>query len=302
MKVSTWMVALISLSSILSCVRDDTSSAPESSSGREDSTHPVIVEQNSGKKVKGNASFGSQCPYGMDAFPKSVDITLEDCPIELSEVELVKPLPPLVLQADCIKKTIDIRGITPASYPATNWEFMPDGSFYFKVDGGSATLRNDGAGNANCTLQMTAEMWGKVDCTHRDKAVIKVETLWWLGATSPSSDHSPSTGSIRPLTHLASFEAPITAVSPLPVSFASPMATPSPLPSASPLPMSSPVPVETPIPSPSPFPYEMPSPLPSDSPSVIVSPPATPPRSIEPLCKLPKSCYFHNIAEIHQCE
>ncbi|MEO7161514.1 MAG: hypothetical protein ABI041_01215 [Bdellovibrionia bacterium] len=234
-------------------------------------------------QVRGTAQFGSQCPLGFYAPPTKVPLELWTCPIGLDPVELLEPLAPLVLQVDCKKRIMDLRG-TDRSSQASTWEIMPDGSFYFKVDGGIAKLKNDGSGHKNCTIPLFANLWGKVDCAARDKAVVQLETVWWLG---PQPEETPQT-------------------------------SPSPL--LSPLPY----PTVSMTPSPSSSPSEIPTPLPSSSPSPSASPSVRHSFSVEPVfdssvaspasggggasvpsgestCHVPVGCFFHNKTQVNPC-
>jgi hypothetical protein len=226
-------------------------------------------------EVVGSALFGSQCPFGSFSHPQPVSVELLSCPIGLSSVELLEPLEPLILQADCKGKIMDVRGAT-LSYPATTWELRPDGTFDFTVTAGQAKLKDDGSGTGNCVVPLIAEMWGKIDCTDRDRVGIHLETAWRLdsksiasGSASPSPSPSPSSNP-RPSTRPSPFGFPLTAIP----SIAWERSQPSPLPS-------DPWPAPSLSPVPSPFPAPTPSSLPK--------------------CKLPPDCYFHNITRINQC-
>ncbi len=212
--------------------------------------------------VYGSARFGSQCPFGSYGSPQEVPIELWGCPLGLNSVELNESLQPLILQADCKKKTMDVRGVN-RSQQSTTWEMMPDGTFYFSVDGGVARLKQDGAGNQNCQIPLAADMWGKVDCTDRDRAIVHVETIWWLG----KSPHQ-------------------VIGNPMPTS--TPRAEPSPGMSTPPFPMPSTQPEINPFPEP--------RPTPSRLPVHILAP-----HSVDNPCKVPSGCYFHNITKINQC-
>ncbi|MEK6706559.1 MAG: hypothetical protein AAB116_01380 [Candidatus Poribacteria bacterium] len=140
--------------------------------------------------VIGTVSFGSQCPYGTVSPLVPLPLNLWDCPVGLNALELITPLRPLVLQVDCKKKVISARSENREL--DTAWEIMPDGSFYFTIDGGTARVKNDGAGNNNCSIPLSADMWGKVDCSDRDKVNINIEAMWWFGKKEPSPTTSPS--------------------------------------------------------------------------------------------------------------
>lgn len=146
-------------------------------------------------RVAGNAIFGSQCPYGTFPDPRPVPLTLWECPIGMHTVELTESLQPLILQADCKKRTMDVRG-TNRSHPSNAWEIMPDGTFFFSVDGGSARLKADSSGRQNCSVPLSADLWGKVECDNRDQAKIKVETIWRAikYAPEPLASNTPVAG------------------------------------------------------------------------------------------------------------
>ena len=243
-------------------------------------------EQAETKEVEGTATFGNQCPFGTTIPPQPVPLTLQKCPMPLKKVQLAEPLQAYVLQADCRKKTLDVRNPNRAFEPVT-WELMPDGNFVFTMSGGVARLKDDGLGDFNCTIPMTVEMWGQVDCSDRDKPVIRVESVWWLGkkfedANTPGSNPSPTpSGSPRP----------------------------SPSPSGSPTP--SPSPTVTPRPTPtSTLRPILPRPRPTsgveavnvEPRNILLSPFAeTGSSDNSPTCKLPSGCYFHNILRFDQC-
>jgi len=233
---------------------------------------PELVAPPNLIQVVGKAQFGSQCALGFFAPPSQVPLELWTCPIGLDPVELVEPLSPLVLQVDCKKKIMDLRGVDRSSV-ATTWEMMPDGSFYFKVDGGVAKLKDDGAGHKNCSIPLHANLWGKVDCKVRDQAVIQLEAVWWLGAQP---------------------EEPSPQVSPSPIVSSLPGSSPSsiPLPSVSP--------------SPSLAFYIIPG-LPNApgepnvEPSVDSTVASRGDAASGPVCKVPVGCFFHSATQINPC-
>jgi hypothetical protein len=282
----------------------DSSISPDSNAVTGDESEKV--------QVMGNARLGSQCPLGTFASPQDIPIELYSCPLGLPKVELNEPLTPIVLQVDCKKKTIDVRGGI-RSLNATTWEMMPDGSFYFSVDGGKAVLKDDGMGNTDCETPLTAVMWGYADCTDRDHAKVHVETVWWLGKTivappvsgpgsspRPTSTPGANPGS-RPTT-LPSGYPPISPNPPIP-----------PLPGASPLPPPPMNPPSGPTPNPSSTPFRpfrpflnVESAFPGTEPEMSVAPSPSPAPAITPTptrksCVLPEGCYFHNISRINQC-
>lgn len=128
--------------------------------------------------VIGVAGFGSQCPYGFNQDPTATKLELWGCSLGLDEVELVKPLTPLYLQADCKKKLVTVR--KPERAMDTSWEIMPDGTFSMTVDGGTAQLKSDGPGRGACSAPLNVNLMGKVDCADRDKANITLESIYWL--------------------------------------------------------------------------------------------------------------------------
>ena len=250
-------------------------------------------------KVIGSAQFGNQCPFGTYVPPQAVPLELWSCPLSVPEVELTEPLRPLILQADCKKKTLDVRN-EYRSLDAETWEVMPDGTFFFSMNVGSAKLKDDGAGHKNCQIPVSVNMWGKLDCKDRDKVNIKLETVWWLGKVIPSSLPSGFPSSLPS-------SSPSSSPSVLP-SFR-PSATPLPLltPTAIPAPTLTPTPVAifTPIPLPTPSRNASPTPIRAEGrawtfPHVRVSPAesAIPDSSA---CQLPPGCYFHALVTLDQC-
>jgi hypothetical protein len=149
--------------------------------------------------MKGIAAFGSQCASGFNNDPKAVRLELWQCPLNVNQVELVEPITPLYLSADCARKTLTIRNLSHTI--DVNWELMPDGSFYITQDGLSAKLKDDGSGHADCVTPISADMWGKVDCTNPrgDQAKIRFETVMWLNKRDqPSSAASPTPNTTNP--------------------------------------------------------------------------------------------------------
>jgi len=142
--------------------------------------------------VRGAAAFGSQCPFGTYDQPVSAKLQLWNCPTGLPNVELNEQLEPLIFQVDCKKKTLSVRRINRTM--DTFWNLMPDGSFNITVDAGKASLKSDGSGRGACSIPVTADLSGKVDCSDRDKAVIPVEAVYWTGRNAPAPAPSPSVG------------------------------------------------------------------------------------------------------------
>ncbi|MGK5082278.1 hypothetical protein WDW37_03155 [Bdellovibrionota bacterium FG-1] len=237
---------------------------------------------------KGEARIGGQCPTGFNVSPVLVPLELWDCPLRIKPVELTEPLTPLLFSADCNRKVLTIR--TQERSIDTNWEFLPDGSFFITLEGLNAKLKDDGEGNKDCTTSLTADIWGKVECgTGRDPKHIKFETTLWLNKPALSS----------------------------PVPAPSPSISASASPSTSPHPSGTPSPTQTPSPFPSPT-ISM-TPLPSPSPSVIPNPTPRPTLTTLPhlrapglfaflqpssaqKCKVPEGkCYLHAIHQIQPC-
>ena len=190
--------------------------------------------------VLGSASFGSQCPHGYIAPPQPSPIELVTSPTSLTALELGESLSPLLIQVDCKKNTIDVRGVTRSAL-ATTWEFPPSGQIDFSVDGGNIQVKNDGAGNLNCTTPALVQVKGKVDCKDMDHPEIRVHFFWNLGKSI--HDLNPS---IHPQTGNSPIPAPTS--SPYP----SPSATPRPSPAPSPAVESSTGPMPSPSSSPHP--------------------------------------------------
>lgn len=286
-------------------------------------TIPIVPIKDEEVPFKGSARFGSQCPYGSYVSPQEVPLELWSCPLGLSEVELAQPLAPLVLQVDCKKRIIDVRG-DPRSRQTTTWEVMPDGSFFFAFDAGMGQLKSDGSGNSNCSVPLLANMWGRLDCTDRDRVTINLETVWWLDkvmdTSGPFPGSSPSPGaspSSSPSTSSPWPDPTGPSTSPWPGPTV-PTTNPWPSPTG---PSTDPWPSPT-GPSTDPWPSPThssghPSFPPSNPPTTLPWPsPTTPsavpwpssavapsgrPTTTRPGCKLPSGCYFHNLTQIKQC-
>ena len=156
--------------------------------------------------MKGFAAFGTQCVSGFNTDPKAVKLELWSCPTGLKTLELAEPIQPLYFSADCGRKALTIR-----SYDRSvnaNWELMPDGTFYITQDGLNAKLKDDGAGDPNCSTPLSMDLWGQVDCTSQntDQAKIHFETVMWLNketVSAPSAISSaPSAPAPQPLASL----------------------------------------------------------------------------------------------------
>jgi hypothetical protein len=139
--------------------------------------------------VHGTAEFANQCPFGTtsQAYPARFD--LQNCSVPgLQKLELSQAMTPLVIGADCVKKTLTVRS-TDRSLDST-WEVLPDNTFSINVQGNPFTFASDGAGHPDCTSPTMLRMWGKLECPANpadiDKVVIKVEALWYLNQSDPS--------------------------------------------------------------------------------------------------------------------
>jgi hypothetical protein len=142
--------------------------------------------------VVGNASFGSQCPYGSITNPRPATVGVWDCPVGLKKVELAEPPPALILQADCKKRILTVRSADQRI--DTAWEVMPDGTFSVTLDNLQLRLQSDGSGNSGCTAHLSTDLWGSLQCSDRDKVDIKFDTIWWL---SKGARPSPTPGIAR---------------------------------------------------------------------------------------------------------
>jgi hypothetical protein len=145
--------------------------------------------------VKGYAGFGSQCASGYNSDPKAVRLELWECPANLSPMELVDPLVPLMLSADCARKTLTVRAIDK-SFPDATFYIMPDGWFYVSLDGLTAKIKSDGTNTtSDCMTSLSTDIWGQVQCkgANSDQAKIKFETVMWLNKKSePAPNAVPS--------------------------------------------------------------------------------------------------------------
>jgi hypothetical protein len=264
MKLRAWMSVVIFWVGIGGC--GDSSKGPIPQQPGEVSRDNMEV-----LPVKGFGQFGSQCPSeGSFVPPQAVPLELYQCPLRLSSVELMENLPAIILQADCKKRILDIRGRDRAT--ATSWEFMPNGTFDITINGGFAKFKDDGVGTKNCAVPMVANLVGHVDCADRDHAKIYLDTAWYLDQviTNPMPTSNPSS---------VPSGVPIVLSSSLP-SAALPGRTVSPAPSHSP---------------------SVPVVLPSSSPHPQVVPTDIPLPNHMQKCKLPPSCYLFNEVRIDQC-
>jgi hypothetical protein len=146
---------------------------------------PVTGQNEQMIPVIGAADFGTQCPYGTLDSAVATPLQLWHCPIGLKKLQLDQSPPPLYFQADCTKKILSAR--TTDRSIDSSWEVMPDNSFAFTLTSVPAQIADDGAGHVGCSSPMTVNIWGKLDCTDRDKIKISLESVWWPGKGANSS-------------------------------------------------------------------------------------------------------------------
>lgn len=240
--------------------------------GDDDSGLPTGVQM-----VKGYAQFGVQCPYGSPDAPVPVKLEAVNCNLPVDQIELAEPLLPLVFQVDCQHKLLTVRG-SYRSMKDDSWGILPDNSFDFVEDFGTARLVSDGHGGSNCEVPLQVDLWGTVSCSNStdDKADISLEARW-DPKTYPSPGPQPW---VTP--------SPAWVTVPVPVMV---MPTPTPEPTSS----HRPDPFPAPAPHPSPSPSPSPSPLPLISPTPLPQPPAD-------ACNLPPNCYLYATTDVKQCE
>jgi hypothetical protein len=186
------------------------------------------------KSVSGSVTFGSQCQDGTFDPGHAVELEMWNCPVEVDEFVLRKPLEPVILQADCITNVMSIRSMSghgPA-VDKSKWNFFANGNFEVTVDGGVAELEDDGLGNAGCTQPLTLHLSGRVNCPQGSGIGLTIDTeaVWFAEKYVETPRPSPS---------------------------------PSPLPSPTPLP--------SPSASPFPWPFPWPTPTPSVAPRAEVA-------------------------------
>jgi hypothetical protein len=230
--------------------------------------------------VNGYAGFGSQCPYGSVSGITPVQLGMYDCPIKLSQIDLAQNIEPLYISADCKNKVISAR--TADRRIDTNWNALPDKSFFFTITGLTAKLNSDGIGGhlGGCETPLSIDISGTMQCDdtnpNRDQANIQFDVVMWTGKGSPPSQHTPSTPA-----------------SPIPLP--SPTPTPSPSTASSPNPHPFPWPFPWPGSHPTPTPTSNPTPAPTHSWWFFTG------DSTAIQCSLPKSCYMYTESTIQQC-
>ena len=212
--------------------------------------------------VGGYALFGAQCPYGSFNDPVPVRLKAIDCPLPVQQMTLAEPLKPLVFTSDCKHRTLTTRGRFRSMVDST-WAILPDNSFDFTMEFGTAHLTTDGSGNDSCEIPLMVNLWGKVDCVSEndDKALISLESRWdqrVYPSPTPWVPPSPTFTTI-----------PVVVMVPSP----GPSGVPTPVPSI--------------WPSPSPLPIPSPSPQPK------------PPKNA---CKIPPGCYLYATTQVRQCQ
>jgi hypothetical protein len=170
--------------------------------GRPDNANPRDRSSSASSMipVAGSIRLGTQCDDGTFSPPHDERVELWDCPIQLQMLEFAQPPRGLSFKADCKDMTLTIRSDDRALDEKYN--VMPDGTFSLELDqGGPVTLRNDGAGNRDCTSYMKLDLSGRIVCpandTQRDKAVVDLETVWWFGQGARPSRSSGSVNECR---------------------------------------------------------------------------------------------------------
>lgn len=84
------------------------------------------------------------------------------------------------------------------------WEVLPDGSFSVTLDTVAIGFRSDRDGGSPCTAFAQGEVWGKMDCQDRDKAVIHVNSLWWVAKGKRPDGFMGAACNFRPSCYLFS--------------------------------------------------------------------------------------------------
>lgn len=142
--------------------------------------------------VDGKVQVASQCPNtGTVTEFVEFSLSLQDCPADISELELLEPPAPIMVQADCNEKLLTIRNPMQSDGFETTWYVMPNGEFNVAFDGekgGMLKIKNDGAGNRSCTAFSRMEFWGHVDCTNLEQPTIILNAAWYLGAGKPINE------------------------------------------------------------------------------------------------------------------
>jgi hypothetical protein len=257
--------------------------------------------------VHGAEGFSTQCPSGtIEPVTAVNNMGLYDCPIGVDKVDLDQPLTPIYLQADCKKKVIVARTFDKTI--DTEWEMMPNNTFYFTLQLESsgednrerAVLRSDGnGGHSDCTALLTSAYDGDVDCTNPDKPVIHFETTMWPNrAPVPAQSSRPvPTNSASPMPTSSP-----TSIAP-PSGFGVPTGRPTGGSTSTPTLPGFPTPVVTSTGGPMPNPFGNGDPF---------SNPTHRPRARSAfsaisvgetnLCRLPQSCYFYTqMMSLTQC-
>jgi len=138
--------------------------------------------------VNGVGGFGSQCPFGEIGDPTPVQLQALNCPISDTSLQLDKPLMPLVLEADCDKYEVNVRSLVDTRIEAT-WKALPDGRFYFTMDAGVATFKDDGAGHSDCQTPVEVSVQGLMKCRDRDHVHLEVDATWFPGQSMGTEEH-----------------------------------------------------------------------------------------------------------------
>ena len=135
--------------------------------------------------VLGALQIGTQCGLeGSISQPSPQRLSLWECPLKMSEVEITQSPTPIILSADCQKKLITIRTLDRSTGTPTDvtWEVNPDNSFNFTMDGGVMRLKTDGAANTNCYTSLSMNMVGHLACSgDRDRVTINFDSNWYPG-------------------------------------------------------------------------------------------------------------------------
>jgi hypothetical protein len=113
--------------------------------------------------VRGAANIGVSCSLGSVSTPKPHPLSLYTCETQLTEVQIVESMYPLVLQADCEKRTLSTRK-WPCTASDTDcnipWEVYPDNTFNIGMSHGFVRLATDGLGGTHCIMPVAIQMSG----------------------------------------------------------------------------------------------------------------------------------------------
>lgn len=149
--------------------------------------------------VNSDMAFATKCPLtGILDAPEPAILGMWDCPLNVDSVELTRPPQPLILQADCKKKTLQVMTADMRTLVA-EFNILINGHFDLFIDQKDFSNANEiifetdhsGTGGS-CAAYPQLNVWGDLKCNDRDKVEMNVKARWNFAAGELPEDFSPS--------------------------------------------------------------------------------------------------------------